>query len=155
MFVIFTALFKGRVVESIHKVGSTRFTHIYLHWNFESILFLHSSFPSLCGFVEFLSWGFIWGLLGAEINSLDCCIHHLGAVLGRDPSWSQFELVWENPNSIRIFRSAIDLKIRLSSKFMDTLENICQDLCKISPQSEFVWFSFAFKNWISSCWNQH
>jgi hypothetical protein len=74
--------------------GLTRFTLFCLRGNFESILFLCSSFPSPCGFMNrVLEFGIHWGLLGVQIHSLDRCIRTLGAFIGRDPSRSQFEFV--------------------------------------------------------------
>jgi hypothetical protein len=34
-------------------------------------------------------------------------------------------------------------------------KGICSGVCKISYQSEFVWFSFEIKNKFSYCWKQH
>jgi hypothetical protein len=46
------------------------------------------------------------------------------ADFGCDLRITQFELVLENLNSNHIFKSAIDLQIRLSSKFEDTLKTL-------------------------------
>jgi hypothetical protein len=84
----------------------------------------------------------VWGLIGDELHSSDHCIHLVVADFGRDLRKTQFELVLENPNktpiSGSIFKSAVDLEVRLSSKFVDTLETYLSGVCKIVSQSEFV-----------------
>lgn len=68
----------------------------------------------------------VWGLFGGELHFSDHYIRPLGAVFGRDLRRTQFELVLENPNKTPIsgcnFRSAVDSQVRLSSKFVETLE---------------------------------
>jgi hypothetical protein len=53
------------------------------------------------------------------------------------------------------------LDLRLIHKF-DWAQNlwipwkhICLGVCRISFRSEFIWFSFTYKNRYSCCWNQH
>jgi hypothetical protein len=97
-------------------------------------------------------WGFVWGPLGANIHSLDWCICPISAVLGRDPSWSQFDFVWENPNKTPILSVFSDLRLIYKSdcikNFWRPWNTSFQGICKISVPSEFFWFSFAFENWI-------
>jgi hypothetical protein len=68
----------------------------------------------------------VWGLIGGELHFSDHYIRPLGAVFGRDLRRTQFKLVLENPNKTPIsgcnFRSAVDSQVRLSSKFVETLE---------------------------------
>jgi hypothetical protein len=56
----------------------------------------------------------------------DHCIHLFVVDFGHDLRKTQFELVLENPNKTPIsgciFKSAVDLRVRLSSKFRKILE---------------------------------
>jgi hypothetical protein len=67
-------------------------------------------------------------------------------VMRVDPVLSPVEKTPTEPQFEPYFKYAIDLQIRLSSKFVEALETYCQCVCKISSQSESVWFRFAFKN---------
>jgi hypothetical protein len=56
---------------------------------------------------------------------LNHCVRPVGAVLSRDLSdhvLSSVEKTPTKPHSGRIFKSTIDLQIRLSSKFVENLE---------------------------------
>jgi hypothetical protein len=64
MFVIFTAIFEGRVSRSIHMTNLTYLLSFVYTEIFESFLFSHSSLPSLCGFVKNLRVLVLWVLLG-------------------------------------------------------------------------------------------
>jgi histone H3/H4 len=46
----------------------------------------------------------------------------VGAVCSCVLTSSCFEFVLENSNFVRIFRSVVDSQVRLSSKFLETLE---------------------------------
>jgi hypothetical protein len=69
---------------------------------------------------------FGWGLFGGEFSLLNHCLHSIVADCGRELRRTQFELEKENPNKTPIsgciYKSVIDSQIRLSSKFVETLE---------------------------------
>jgi hypothetical protein len=60
VFVNFTALIKPRVAGSMHRAGSTRLLSFVSGKVFESVLFSHSSLPSLCEFVKNLQVVGLW-----------------------------------------------------------------------------------------------
>jgi hypothetical protein len=111
VFVILSALFKGRVVGSIHKSGSTRLLSLCLAVFFSRFCspFLPSPSFWICGRTfEFLCYGYHWGLIGGGVHSLDHCICPIGAVIGCDPSWSPFDFIWENPTLLGILHLHMD-----------------------------------------------
>jgi hypothetical protein len=134
---------------------------LYPCWNFWSFSLGFSLSLILCfwwkTFDSFLE-DLVWGLIGGELHSSDHCIHLDFADFGHDLRKTQFELVLENSNKTwifgYIFKSAVDPQVWLRSKFVEILETYLLR-CKILFQSEFVWFTFEFKNRISYCWKQH
>jgi hypothetical protein len=66
------------------------------------------------------------GLIGDELHSSDHNIYLVVADFGQNLRKTQFEFVLENPNKTPIsgcnFKSAVDSQVRLSSKFVETLE---------------------------------
>jgi hypothetical protein len=145
-------LIQGRVAGTTHGFGWLSIS-VFIIAEILS-LFALVFFPLLsCGLVKNLRVLIIWLLLWIELWGYKL----VGSLCmpSRCSSWSWSELIlfWvrlkklqQNPNSDHIFKSVIDLQIRLSLKFMETLETHFQSVCKISSQSESVWFSFAFQN---------
>jgi hypothetical protein len=134
----------------------------YPCWNFWSFIVLVSPFPDLVLFLKNLWFHWeelVWGLIGGELHSSDHCIHLVVADFGRGLRKTQFELVIENLNKTLISAVFLNLRVIHKSDWAQNLESswkrICSGVCKISSQSEFVWFSFEFKNRISYCWKQH
>jgi hypothetical protein len=72
---------------------------------------------------------------------------------------SCFEFILENPNKTPIMFVFSDMWLIQKSDRAQNLwrpwKHICIGVCKISLQSEFIWFIFRFKNRILCCWNQH
>jgi hypothetical protein len=154
-------LILGRVAGSAHGFGwlSISVSILVKILSLFDLVF----FPLLsCGFVKnlwVLVFGCCWVLICGDINSLYHCVCLVGVVLGRDPSWSRFEFSWENPNKTLILTVFWNLQLIYKFDWAQNLwrpcKNICQGVCKILSQSEFVCFNFASENWISCCWNQH
>lgn len=90
-----------RVAGTTHMVRWLSISIFVLAKVFESFCSCVLPFPffmDLWRTIEFLCLWVLLGWICGWTYSLDHCLHPIGVVLDRDPSWSPFEFVWENPN---------------------------------------------------------
>jgi hypothetical protein len=82
-------------------------------------------------------WVGIWfgDCCGGEMHSLDHCTYPIWAALSHDLSWSQFKLVWENPNQ----NMFLNLRSEFYVALVDTSRIIffpsTQTLCEVWADS--------------------
>jgi hypothetical protein len=101
----------------------------------------------------FVKGGLVWGLIGGELHFLDHCIHSIIADFGHDLRRTQFKLVLESPNKTPILTVFSNPWLIYKPNWVQNLwrqNNNCQGVCKISAQSESIWFSFVL-----CCWKKH